>query len=182
MERKRQVAVAVMLLLSGQALTAFPGSNDVYYPYETYDEYYKAHSVNPPPAPAAPQPPDQPVQMNPLPEAQSPVKLSEPPLFLFPAELGFGVAVGIPYDMFYVNKTFYVQKLGNWYRSATYKGPWTTAGMTSIPPELKKQSLAKIRKIRNAEFEKYWDSKARYQGKTFRPGDEPPAIKSEKMK
>ena len=30
-----------------------------------------------------------------------PIVISQPPDFLYPPELGFGVAVGVPYDMFY---------------------------------------------------------------------------------
>lgn len=182
MEMKMRIAFGTVLLLLASAGTAL--ANDVYYPYETYDEYYKAHSVNPPPIPGKPLPPEQPPsQLKPLPASDQPVKLTEPPEFLFPPQLGFGVAVGIPYDLFYHSKTYYTVRGGTWYSAPSYKGPWTIAGLTRVPPELRKQSLAKIRKIRNEEFAKYWNNKARYQGKVFRPADEmPPPLKSEKTK
>jgi hypothetical protein len=156
-----------------------------YYPYQSYDDYYKTHSVNPPPEPSAPQPPSQP-----LPEAKEvkpppdqPIMLVEPPTFLFPAALGYGVAVGVPYDMFYASKGFYFLKGGTWYRATSYRGPWTELPLLRVPPELRKHTLSKVHQVRNAEFAKYWKSKGRYQGKVFRPGEElPPPTPKEKGK
>jgi hypothetical protein len=163
--------------------TCFAGT---YYPYQSYDDYYKTHSVNPPPEPTPPQPPSQPVpaakEVKPPPPDQ-PIMLVEPPTFLFPAPLGYGVAVGVPYDMFYDSKAFYFLKGGIWYRAISYRGPWTELPLLRVPPELRKHPLSKVHQIRNAEFAKYWKSKGRYQGKVFRPGEElPPPTPTPKEK
>lgn len=182
MERKCRIMIWVTSLLLANSLAAFAGPADVYYPYDTYDQYYKEHSVNPPPTAAKPLPPDNPVP-KPLPQAEPPVKVTEPPLFLFPPELGFGVAVAVPFDMFYLSKGYYTVKSGNWYHAPTYRGPWSVMGLSRVPPELRKPSLTKIHKLRNVEFEKYWKNKAHYEGKAFRPTDEIPApLKTEKAK
>jgi hypothetical protein len=180
MKRKLRIALGVLSLLA-YPLTCLAGST--YYPYQSYDDYYKTHSVTPPPPPTPPQPPTQPVpEVKPLPPPDQPILLTEPPQFLFPPALGFGVAVGVPYDMFYTSKAFYLLKGGTWYRATSYHGPWTVTPLTRVPPELRKPGLAKIHQLRNAEFAKYWKSKGRYQGKMFRPGEElPPPTKTEKQ-
>ena len=44
-----------------------------------------------------------------------PIVIAQPPDFLYPPELGFGVAVGVPYDMFYASGVYYVFRGGGWY-------------------------------------------------------------------
>lgn len=39
-----------------------------------------------------------------------PIVISQPPDFLYPPELGFGVAVGVPYDMFYLSGGYYIYR------------------------------------------------------------------------
>ena len=36
-----------------------------------------------------------------------PIVIAQPPDFLYPPELGFGVAVGVPYDMFSIDGVYY---------------------------------------------------------------------------
>lgn len=162
------IAASILTLLLVEPLTTFAGT---YYPYQSYDQYYKEHSATPPPGQKPPAPPPPPAQVKPPPRPEPLVSLTEPPDFLFPPELGFGVAVGVPYDLFYVGKEFYVIKGGNWYRSHSYNGPWILAG-TSLPPELRKQKLTKIRELRSREFAKYYKDREHYKGKHYRPGDE----------
>jgi hypothetical protein len=73
--------------------------------------------------------------------------------------------------MMYIAKSYYAWQDGAWYRSSSYRGPWSEIVVSQLPPELQKQPLAKIREQRNGEFSKYWGSKGKYQGKRFRPGE-----------
>jgi hypothetical protein len=142
-----------------------------YFPYDTINDYYK---TQPPPEAGRAPAPASPVQR----PAQRPERPGQPPAperapeFLFPPQLGFGVAVGVPYDMVYLSKTFYQWYAGVWQRSASYRGPWTQLSVGQLPPELQKFHLAKIRALRNKEFRVYWKDPERYQGKRFVPNGE----------
>ena len=148
-------------------------ASDTYYPYQMYEEYHKQQTAEPPPRqpPASDQPqPRAPVKPPPLPA--EPMVLTQPPEFLFPKDLGFGVAVGVPYDMLYISKAYYLLRGSSWYRSSSYKGPWTVQGLSQLPPELRKHKLVEIRQLRNREFQDFWGNKAHYKGRRFRPGDD----------
>lgn len=174
MERINGIAILALSMLLAQVVPAAAAA-DMYHPYQSYDDYYKTHSVTPPPTPQPPQPPsDTGVEPKPKPRPDQPIALMEAPEFLFPSPLGFGVAVAIPYDLFYQSKSFYLLKDGVWYRALSYRGPWMPVPITRVPPEMRKTGLAKIRKLRNQEFSKYFKDKSHYQGKVFRPTDEIP--------
>jgi hypothetical protein len=165
------ITLACSALLLTDALSVLAG--EPYYPYQSYDDYYKTHSVEPHPSQKpAPSPPAPEGQVKPPPRAEQPITLTQPPEFLFPQELGFGVAVGVPYDMFYLSGGYYFLRSGSWYRSSSYRGPWTVLGLSQLPPEFRKHKLAKIREFRNREFNNFWKNKDHYQGRYFRPGSE----------
>ena len=176
MKRSASLSFAVSALVLASALS---GAAAPYFPYDYIEDYYKAQ----PEQPAAAQPPA-PQQLPPPAEAQrrpgQPPAISAPPEFLFPAKLDFGVAVGVPYDMMYLDKEYYLWHAGAWYRSSTYRGPWRELGYSQLPPELRKQPLAKIRDLRNKEFKTFWKEKEGYQGKRFRPGGAPKEAGAEK--
>ena len=99
----------------------------------------------------------------------APIIVQEPPLFLVPARLGFGVAVGVGYDMFHVNARYY-QRHGNfWYVANGYNGPWTVIVVDRLPPGLRKHKLEKIRYYRDQEYKKYNKGKSEYRGRSHRP-------------
>lgn len=91
------------------------------------------------------------------------------PGFLFPKKLGFGVAVGVPYDMFYLSDSYYLLEGSTWSRSRSYRGPWETVPRAKLPPLLLKHDLATIRRLRNREFREYFEKGERYRGRHFRP-------------
>ena len=156
---------AAALLLAG----AWTGQAAPYFPYDSIRDYYE-----PPPEQPAPPPSQQPAQQPVAPPQRpgQPIAVTAPPEFLFPAKLGFGVAVGVPYDMMYISEDYYYWQGGSWYRSSSFHGPWTRLGQSQLPPELRNQPLAKIRQLRDGEFRTYWKNKEHYQGKQFRPGQE----------
>ncbi|QWV92484.1 hypothetical protein KP004_14915 [Geomonas oryzisoli] len=158
------------LLLALQGLTADLHADETYYPYQFYDDYYRQLEQGPPPAPAPPG--EEPVR-------PEPSAAKRPPLFLFPAELGFGVAAASNEDLFYLAGTYFKVSDGGWYRSRSWRGPWTRVPRGKLPPELSRHTLVKIRTLRNREFRSFWELKGSYRGRVFRPGVEPapPAVK-----
>lgn len=174
MKKVAGIALACLALLLTHALAVFAG--DPYYPYQTYEEYYKKQSE--PPSELAP-PPSQPsLEGEPKPPPRTePITIATPPEFLFPPELGFGVAVGVPYDLFYLSGAYYFLRAGTWYRSSSYRGPWKVQGLSRLPPELRKHKLAQIHEYRAREFKSFWENKKNYKGRYFRPDIEAPAKK-----
>ncbi|QXE90883.1 hypothetical protein [Geomonas subterranea] len=152
----------VLVLTSIIALAAAAGSaraDETYYPYQFYEEYYRQQQ-EPPPA-AAPQEGAPP---RPVPSAAR-----RAPLFLFPPELGFGVAVAAE-DLFYLAPAYFKISGGGWHRSGSWQGPWKRVPRGKLPPELGKQTLAKMRALRDREFRLFWEQKGNYRGRVFRPG------------
>jgi len=102
--------------------------------------------------------------------APPPVYIAEPPVFLYPPGLGFYVAVGVPYDCFYVDGHYYVYKERAWYAAPHYTGPWFIVRHDHLPPGLAKHSYPKIIELRDAEYRFYQKNRTGYKGKTFHPG------------
>ena len=98
-----------------------------------------------------------------------PVVIEEPPMFLYPPELGFGVAVGLPYDVFFISGTYYLNRGDVWYRGPNYNGPWVTTGYRALPPGLRRHKFERIHYYRDREYRSYQSGHDRYHGRHFRP-------------
>ena len=157
---------ALALLLA----SAWSGHAAPYFPYDTIENYYKTQPEPPSPPPSQ-LPAERPLSATPR-AGQLPVAITQVPEFLFPEKLGFGVAVGVPYDLMYISEAYYCWQGGMWYRSSSYRGPWTALGSSQLPPELRDNKLVKIRQLRNLEYAAYWKDRAGYKGRQFRPGTE----------
>lgn len=72
------------------------------------------------------------------------IVVSQPPDFLYPPGLGFGVAVGVPYDMFYLDGTYFVFRGGGWYRTSYYGGDWVRVRTRCQPPPLLSTPVANV--------------------------------------
>ena len=118
--------------------------------------------VAPPPPPVIVPPPPRPVDF----------VIEEPPTFVAPQPLGFYVAVGVPYDLFYVGNTYYVYRDNGWYRGRSYNGPWAAVSYRSLPPGLRRHRMERIRMIRDEEYGHYRDDRDHYRGRHFRPDKE----------
>jgi hypothetical protein len=101
-----------------------------------------------------------------------PIVVTQPPDFLYPPELGFGVAVGVPYDMFYLSGGYYVFRGGNWYRTPTYGGNWIRVRSHELPHELRRYKIGRIHDFRDREYRAYTHDRGHYRGRYFRPGGE----------
>jgi hypothetical protein len=99
-----------------------------------------------------------------------PIVVSQPPDFLYPPELGFGVAVGVPYDMFYLGGVYYVFRGGGWYRTSVIGGPWIQVGPRGLPPVFRRYNIGRIHAFRDREYRVYARDRSHYRGKSFNPG------------
>jgi len=97
------------------------------------------------------------------------IVLSAPPEFVMPSALGFYVAVGVPYDIFYVGNTYYLYRDNGWYRAPYYNGPWRGVERRHLPPGLRKHKFERIRYYRDEEYRHYRGDHDRYRGRHFRP-------------
>lgn len=136
-----------------------------------------------PPAVAVPVPVPVPV---PAPEPppvyeESAIEFEEPPLFIAPPELGFHVAVGIPYDLFYFNNVYYLCRGNVWYASPYYQGPWHVARYQALPHVLRRHSYARIKYYRDAGYRNYRTHRTPYwQRHQFRPQRQLKQVRYEK--
>jgi len=101
-----------------------------------------------------------------------PVVIEEPPLFLYPPELGCGVAVDVPYDVFFVSGFYYLNRGDHWYRAPHYDGPWVGTRHKHLPPGLRRHRFERIHYYRDREYRAYRDDHDHYRGRHFRPDKE----------
>lgn len=98
----------------------------------------------------------QPTVVEPQPSyGYQPTVVEEAPVFVMPPELGFYVAVGIPYDLFFVNNVYYVCRGDIWYSSPYYNGPWTRIYYSDIPVLFSRYPFERIRYYRDHYYNHY---------------------------
>jgi hypothetical protein len=117
------------------------------------------------PAPVAP-PPTQVIVREPAPPAM--VTIEDDVDFVYPAQLGFYVAVGVPYDLFYVRSNYYLFRDGRWFRASGSRGPWIATRHRELPPGLRRHDMERIRAYRSAEHDIYRHDRDHYRGRHFR--------------
>lgn len=157
--------LTLAIALAGVAFSgSAPAGDETYYPYQFFEQYWQEETGAG--APPLPLPPPRGAAPATAPE---PARRTRAPLFLFPAELGFGVAVGTAEDLCYLHESYYRFEGGVWYRSASYRGPWIRVPRGKLPPELSKRKLSELRALRDREFRTFWQEKGSYQGRLLRP-------------
>lgn len=85
--------------------------------------------------------------------------------FVYPEELGFYVAVGVPYDLFYLNNLYFIYRDGRWLRSRSSRGGWVTVGYRDLPPVLRRHRIERVREYRTREYVVYQRDRDHYRGK-----------------
>jgi hypothetical protein len=80
--------------------------------------------------------------------------LESRPSFVMLPEQGFSVAVGSPYDIVYYNNRYYINQNGAWYRSSSYRGPWSFIKTKHLPSQIRRHRLEDIRRFRDTEYHK----------------------------
>ena len=92
----------------------------------------------------------------------APVIVEAPPQMLFLPDPGVYVAVGIPYDVFFISGHYYYFHGNNWFWGPGYGGPWAYVEYRSLPPGLQKYKVVRLREYREREYKVY-----RVQGQNF---------------
>ncbi len=90
--------------------------------------------------------------------------------FVYPARLGFYVAVGVPYDLFYARNNYYLFRDGRWFRAPGSHGPWVAMRYRELPPGLRRHDIERIRAYRRAEYDIYRHDRDHYRGRHFMIG------------
>ena len=115
------------------------------------------------PAPVAP-PPAQVIVREPAPPV---VTIDDDVDFVYPAQLGFYVAVGVPYDLYYVRGNYYLFRDGRWFSAPRSHGPWVVTRYRELPPGLRRHGIERIRAYRSAEYDIYRHDRDNYRGRHF---------------
>lgn len=95
------------------------------------------------------------------------IVVSEPPEMVFVPEIGFYVAIGIPYDVVYVDSRYYYYQGGAWFVSPYYSGPWVYAGPKRLPPGLRRYKIERIHEIREVAWRDYKEHGPKFKEKHF---------------
>jgi hypothetical protein len=103
--------------------------------------------------------------------APAPYAVLQPPLFLYPRELGFYVAVGVPFGLFYIDNYYYAPRGGVWYGAPHYNGPWYYVKPGHLPPGLVKHRYRDIIYQRDIEYRNYSRDRDHYHGQKYHPED-----------
>ena len=165
--------VRKLVLLQGAALlglgaqVAFAGVNVNINLGEPVRPVYVAP---PPPVYVAPPPP-----VYVAPPAYAPVetiRVEEDIHFVYPDALGFYVAVGVPYDLFYLQNSYYLYRDGRWLSAPSSRGPWVAQRYRELPPGLRRHRIERMREFRSREYAIYNRDRDHYRGRHFRSDKE----------
>ena len=102
-------------------------------------------------------------------EAAPRVVLRAAPRFIFSPFLGMYVSVGIPYDIMYIDGSYYLYDDGYWYSAPFYDGPWVLVEFSRLPGPLHRHRLEQIRHHRDEEFGRFEREREHYQGRWHEP-------------
>jgi hypothetical protein len=99
--------------------------------------------------------------------APPPVEVEAPPEMVFLPEPGIYVAIGIPFDVFFISGRYYYFHGGNWFWARGYGGPWTHVVYKSLPPGLRKYKVERLHAFREREYKAYKAQGPKFRGKHF---------------
>jgi hypothetical protein len=95
-------------------------------------------------------------------------------------ELGYYVAVDVPFDMIYVGNSYYYYANGYWYQAGYYGAPWSAVARRALPPVLVRFGFKEIHRYRDREFRIYQRDREHYRGRLHRPEVRREIIKEER--
>lgn len=75
--------------------------------------------------------------------------------FIYPDELGFSVAVGVPYDLCYIGTSYYLFNDGRWLRAHSQRGPWVAMSYRELPVVLRQHRIERIRDYRQHGYDSH---------------------------
>jgi len=96
-----------------------------------------------------------------------PVVVRERPTMVYLAEPAAYVAVGIPFDIFFVSGRYYYLHGNDWFWGTGYNGPWVAVTYRSIPPGLQKYKIERLHEFREREYRVYKVEGPKFKGKHF---------------
>jgi hypothetical protein len=94
------------------------------------------------------------------------VVYSPPTMVMLPAAQTY-VAVGVPYDIFFVDGRYYYFHGDHWFWGPGYGGPWTYVAYERLPYGLRKYKVKKLREFREHEYSVYRVQGPRFKGTYF---------------
>jgi hypothetical protein len=83
------------------------------------------------------------------------------------AEPGMFVAVGIPYDVYFLSGRYYYFHGDNWFWASGYSGPWVHVVRKNLPPGLTKYKVVQLRDFREREYKAYKTQGPKFKGQKF---------------
>src|SRR5688572_9979045 len=99
--------------------------------------------------------------------APPPVVVEARPTMLYLAEPGMFVAVGVPYDIYFISGRYYYFHKDNWFFATGYGGPWVHVVRNSLPPGLQKFKVVQLRDFREREYRMYKTQGPKLKGQKF---------------
>jgi hypothetical protein len=94
------------------------------------------------------------------------VVYSPPPMVLLP-EPQMYVAVGVPYDIYFISGRYYYLHADHWFWGPGYGGPWTYVAVERLPPGLRKFKVKQLHEFRDREYRVYKAEGPRFRGTYF---------------
>lgn len=89
--------------------------------------------------------------------------------FIYLPLLEMYVSVGIPYDIVYIDGSYYLYEDGYWYSAPFYDGPWVLVEFSRLPGPLRRHHVEQIRHHRDDEFSRFEREREHYQGRWHEP-------------
>jgi hypothetical protein len=99
--------------------------------------------------------------------APPPVVVRARPTMVFLPEPAAYVAVGVPYDIYFVSGRYYYLHGNDWFWAQGYNGPWVYASYNTLPPGLRKYRVERLHEFREREYKVYVVQGPAFKGKHF---------------
>jgi len=99
--------------------------------------------------------------------APPPVVVRTAPTMVYLPEPAAYVAVGIPYDIYFVSGRYYYLHGNDWFLAPGYNGPWVYVSYNSLPPGLRKYRVERLHEFREREYKVYAVEGPKFKGKHF---------------
>ena len=96
-----------------------------------------------------------------------PVVVYAPPTMVLLPEPQTYVAVGVPYDIYFVGGRYYYLHSGHWFWGTGYGGPWTYVAVERLPPGLRKFKVRELHEFRDREYRVYKAKGPKFGGTYF---------------
>jgi len=96
-----------------------------------------------------------------------PVVVYSPPTMVLLPEPQMYVAVGVPYDIFFVGGRYYYLHESHWFWGPQYGGPWSYVEVERLPPGLRRFKVKQLHEFREREYRVYQAQGPNFSGPYF---------------